>query len=147
MPWTASGGFTTPDVKPWFAYAPGLAQNNVASETNDAQSLLSYYRSWIAARKRSTALLKGDLEVLGAPAQSLAFLRTSGTERVLVVHNLGSTAVNAGPFDIAASKFDTVYADSGVADPTGGNGRWLVMLPPHSSGVWRARDVGVASAH
>src|SRR5207245_3297824 len=48
MPWSSSGGFTT--GTPWFPYATGLAVNNVASQTNDPGSLLSYYRNWIAAR-------------------------------------------------------------------------------------------------
>src|SRR5947207_3459253 len=92
MPWTASGGFTT--GTPWFAYAPGVATANVASEINDPQSLLSYYRKWIAARKSSTALLKGDITPLDSNAQVLMFTRTSSDERVLVVHNLGAATAS-----------------------------------------------------
>src|SRR5258706_1642481 len=71
MPWSASGGFTT--GTPWFGFAPGLATGNVASQTNDPQSLLSYYRNWIAARKRSGGLTRGDLTPLDAGAQILAY--------------------------------------------------------------------------
>ncbi len=137
MPWTPAGGFST--ATPWFAFAPGLAMNNVASQTGDASSLLSYYRNWIAARKRSHALLQGTIAPLDSSAQVLAFIRDSGDERVLVVHNLGNTAANAGPFDVQAAGFDTIYADSNVADPAGGAGAWRIAMPPHTSGVWRLR--------
>ncbi len=137
MPWNSSGGFTT--GTPWFVYAPGLATQNVASEAHDPQSLLSYYRNWIAARKQSRALLKGNITPLDAGVQILAFIRDSGDERVLAVHNVSNSTLTAGPLPVNANRFEVVYADGGVSDPTGGSGAWRVTLPPHSSGVWRAR--------
>jgi alpha-amylase len=137
MSWNSSGGFTT--GTPWFQYAPGLAVNNVASQTNDPGSLLSYYRNWIAARKRSAGLLKGDITPLETGAQVLAFIRDSGDERVLVVHSLSDSFVNVGPLTVSASGFETVYVDTGVSDPAGGAGAWRLTLPPHSSGAWRVR--------
>jgi alpha-amylase len=137
MPWNSSGGFTT--GTPWFSYAAGVAANNVASQTDDPRSLLSYYRNWIAARKHSAALMKGDITPLETGSQVLAFTRDSGDERVLVVHNLSDSSVSAGPLAVNGSEFETVYADPGVSDPSGGSGAWRVALPPRSSGVWRAR--------
>jgi alpha-amylase len=137
MPWNASGGFTS--GTPWLPYAPGLAANNVASQTNDPGSLLAYYRNWIAARKRSAGLRKGDFTPLDTGAQILAFIRNSGDERVLVVHNLSDSSVNAGPLAVSAGGFETVYADTGVSAPTGASGAWRVTLPPRSSGTWRIR--------
>jgi glycosidase len=130
MPWTPTGGFTT--GTPWFAYAPGVATANVASEISDPQSLLSYYRNWIAARKRSVALLKGDITPLETSSQILAFTRDSADEHVLVVHNLGDASasltlpVNGLP--------EAILEDSGVSI-TGSN----ISLPARSSGVWRIR--------
>jgi glycosidase len=100
MPWSSSGGFTT--ATPWFPYAPGLATNNVAAQTNDPASLLSYYRDWIAARKRAAGLMKGDITPLESGAQILAFIRDSGDDRVLVVHNVSNSLVIAGPLDLSA---------------------------------------------
>jgi glycosidase len=136
MPWNSSGGFTT--GTPWFPYAPGLAVNNVSSESGDPQSLLSYYRNWIAARKRSRGLTKGDITPLDASPPILAFMRDSGAERVLVAHNLSDSPASA-TVNINAAGFETIFADSGVSDPTGGSGAWRVSLPPRSSGAWRAR--------
>ena len=136
MPWSAAGGFTT--ATPWFGYAPGLTVNNVASQTNDSRSLLSYYRDWIAARKSSPALLKGEITPLATGVQVLAFLRESPAERVLVVHNLGNGTVNAS-IPVTAAALDTVRIDAGVSGPSGASGTWQITLPAHSSGVWRIR--------
>ncbi len=130
MPWNASGGFTT--GTPWFAYAPGVATNNVASEIGDPASLLSYYRNWIAARKHSPALLKGDLTPLETSSQILAFTRGSGDERVLVIHNVGDASASL-PLPVTGLP-EAIREDPGVSI-TGTN----VSLPPRSSGVWRIR--------
>ena len=136
MPWSASGGFTT--GTPWFGYAAGIATANVEAETNDPRSLLSYYRNWIAARKRSPGLLKGEITPLDTGAQLLAFIRDSGDERVLVVHNVSGSSADA-PIAVSASTFETIYADPSVPDPAGVPGAWHVTMPPHSSGAWRVR--------
>jgi alpha-amylase len=137
MPWSSSGGFTT--GTPWFGYAAGLSANNVASETDDSQSLLSYYRNWIAARKRSPALLHGDITPLETGTQIFAYVRDSGDERVLVVHNLSNAIVNDVPVAVTTSGFETIYADAAVSDPSGGAGAWRVTMPAHSSAAWRLR--------
>src|SRR5581483_5917104 len=136
MPWSATGGFST--GTPWFAYAPGLSTANVAAETNDPRSLLSYYRDWIAARKSSVALRKGDITPLDSSAQILAFTRQAPNERVLVVHNVGSTPATA-VLNLSAPAFETLHSDPGVSAPSGSSGRWNVAMPPHSSGAWVVR--------
>lgn len=135
MPWTPAGGFTT--GTPWFPYSSGTTTANVAAEDNDPQSLLSYYRNWIAARKRSAALLRGGIAPLDAGAQLLAFIREAGDERVLVVHNLGASAATAGPLAVSAGALETIYADGAVGAPTGISGAWTIPMPAHSSGAWR----------
>jgi len=127
MPWSASGGFTT--GAPWFGYAPGLTSQNVASEATDPNSLLAYYRSWIAARHASRALLKGDITPIDAPPQVLAFTRDSGDQRVIVVHNIGNT-----PASFAADTGEALRLDAGVTVSGG-----TINLPAHTSGVWRLR--------
>ena len=137
MPWNASGGFTT--GAPWFGYAPGLATDNVARETDDPSSLLSYYRNWITTRKQSPALRSGDLTVVDSGFQILAFIRHSGDERVLVLHNVSASTIDSGPLAVNADGFDRVHADPGVSDPSGTTGAWHFTMPPHTSAVWRLK--------
>jgi len=137
MPWSASGGFST--VTPWHPYSPGLAANNVESQTSDPGSLLAYYRNWIAARKGSAGLLKGDITPLDTGAQILAFIRTSGDERVLVAHNVSDATITAATLPLTAERFETIHADTGVTAPNVTSGGWRLTLPPRSSGAWRVR--------
>lgn len=137
MAWTAAGGFST--STPWQAFAPGLAQSNVAAQTSDPRSLLSFYRNWIDARKRSEGLRKGDITMIDTDARLLAFVRQSEGERVLAVHNLGASEVTAVPLAVQARAFETVLAGDGVPPPAGAAGAWSVTLPAHSSAVWRLR--------
>src|SRR5947207_5202896 len=93
----------------------------VAAETSDPQSLLAYYRTWIAVRHQSQALLKGDLHPLDTPPNVLAYVRSFGNERVAVVHNLSASSVNV-PLKGSVS---LVHGDPGVTN---------AALPPHTSG-------------
>ncbi|HYG61957.1 MAG TPA: alpha-amylase family glycosyl hydrolase [Thermoanaerobaculia bacterium] len=141
MPWDASpgGGFTT--GKPWYDFAPGRETNNVAAQAGDPDSLLTHYRHLIRARHNSDALRTGELE-LRTPATTnsplLAFLRKSGKETVLVVHNLGSEPVQAGPYEVSGRP-DPLFASAGVGRPAQAAGGWTFQLPGRTSGVWVLR--------
>ncbi len=142
MPWDASsgGGFTT--GIPWFPFSAGRATANVATQVDDPASLLARYRALIGVRNASPALGGGSLEVIASSqggAAILAFVRTSPTERVLVVHNLGDSTTGAGPFTITAAGFDRLFGDAGVTNPSGASGAWYVQLWPRSTGIWRIR--------
>ncbi len=142
MPWDATpgGGFTT--GTPWFPFAPGRDAANVALETRDSDSLLSRYRDLIRVRHSSIALAKGGIEVLtpaSGSAPTLAFLRTDGSERVLVAHNVTDLFVTGGPYAVTASGVERLFGDAGVGDPSGPPGAWRVTLPPRATGIWRLR--------
>ena len=145
MPWNAAagGGFTT--GTPWFDFAPGQETANVEAESADPGSLLSWYRRLILVRHGSAALRKGSLTMLdpmSSPesSQVLAFVRTAGKERVLVVHNLGSSEVEAGPYGLAAKSVEPLLVTAGRAGaPTRTPQGWTMRLPAGGSGVWRLR--------
>lgn len=142
MPWDASpaGGFTT--GKPWFGFAPGQETANVAAQTADPDSLLSHYRNLIRARKSSPALQKGELKLLTSGVKSdpvLAFLREDQKERVLVVHNLGASEVQAGPYAMKGRTFEPVFRTGEIGQPAQGEGGWTVKLPAGASAVWRVK--------
>lgn len=145
MPWNGSadsavGGFTT--GTPWFAFAPGKEEDNVAAQTDDPASLLSWYRRLIRARKGSEALRTGSLALLtpsnkGTPI--LVYVRESAGERVLVAHNLSGGEAEAGPFDLSGSTAEAVLASDGLGAPTRGADGWRVRLPAGTSGAWRLK--------
>jgi alpha-amylase len=142
MPWdgTPGGGFTT--AAPWIAFSTGHETVNVAAETGDPGSLLSYYRTLLRSRATSTALRGGAIELLAAPDADpglLAYLRVAADERVLVVHNLSARTVTAGPYSVRGTLIETVCACGNPPVPQGGAGAWAVEMPPLSSGVWRFR--------
>ncbi len=144
MPWdsTPGAGFTTAP-KPWFEFAPGRETANLAAETGDPSSLLSHYRRLIRLRHSSPALMKGTLTVLSPTRSSapvLAFLREAREakdERVLVLHNLGATEIQAGPYDLKAGSTERLFGPDGEA-VKGADG-WIFHLPAGASGVWRLR--------
>lgn len=139
MPWdgSAGGGFTT--GKPWFDVAPGKETDNVAAQSNDPASLLSWYRRLIHARKGSEALRTGSLTLLTPANKSapvMAFVRESTGQRVLVAHNLSTAEVEAGPFDLPGSTAEAIVSSAGTGAPVRGEGGWRVRLPAGASGVW-----------
>ncbi len=143
MPWdgTAGGGFTT--GSPWYGFSPGhSAGANVAAQTNVPGSLLSRYRELIRARKASEALSRGGLKLFTATSgvsSTLAFVRTLGEERVLVVHNLTDGNVPAGPFPVEGSTVEALFADPNVAPLMATAGGWQTSLPARATGIWRLR--------
>jgi alpha-amylase len=142
MPWSADtgGGFTT--GSPWFSFAPGREQANVAAQVGASSSQLSRYRALIRARHASEALARGGLTLLTSTQGSsptLAFVRMLGEERVLVVHNLTDASVKAGPFAVPGESAEVLFADPSVDSPVGSDGGWSVTLPARATGIWRLR--------
>ena len=143
MPWNdrSGGGFTT--GSPWHPFSPGRNSANVADQTDKPGSLLSHYRKLIAARKNSSALRSNELQLLTTTTGSspvLAYIRTSRTEKVVVVHNMSDSFAAAGPLAVQASRLDALYTDGSPANPSGSTGRWTFAMPPYSTGIWRIQE-------
>lgn len=140
MPWDArkGGGFTT--GVPWEAFAPDREKANVAAQTADPGSLLSRYRALIRVRKLSAALRRGAIEVLtptSGVAPTLAFLRTEGAERVLVIHNLSDSDAAGGPYPVESASPTVLFADPPAAALERASGSVRASLPPYGTGIWR----------
>ncbi len=81
MQWsaTANAGFTT--GLPWEALGANWAQNNVAVEAADPQSLLSWYRRLIDVRAGAPALRRGTCAALASSSPPVcAFVRRDSTQ-------------------------------------------------------------------
>lgn len=152
MQWTAdetTAGFTSAP-RPWEPLQEGVATRNVATQTDDPDSLLSHYRALIHLRNRYAALRTGDMSPVESSARQVyAFLRHDQTETLLVLVNLDDEAVDAytlsmegGPLSADASAAlllgtgevasPAVTAEGGFADYTP-----IAPLPPHSSFIIR----------
>ena len=93
MQWSAehAAGFTTGTA--WGSVNRNYTEVNVAAQTDDPDSLLSYYRTLIHLRNNHAALRVGEFTLLNTTHDSvLAFLRHSREETLLVMINLGEEA-------------------------------------------------------
>jgi alpha-glucosidase len=91
MQWTAGGGFS--DGEPWLPLTDPR-DRNVADQAADDASVLGLYRRLVALRRTSAALRHGEQRgLLDLPDDLIGWRRESGGERVVVVANLGTAAM------------------------------------------------------
>jgi glycosidase len=96
MPWTDEGGFTT--GTPWKINRRAEPKDNVARQQADPDSLWHHYRRLIALRKDSQAIGRGGyrpLDVEAGDGDVIAWERTHGEERVIVLANFSTGAAEA----------------------------------------------------
>lgn len=92
MQWDSSdnAGFSPPGVTPWLPVNDDRRTCNVSSQRGDDRSLLELYRKLFHLRSEHPALSSGRLDLVpGAPAGTVAWLRSTDEERILVAVNMG----------------------------------------------------------
>ncbi len=89
MQWDAAprAGFTT--GSPWLPIAANYGQTNVARAGDDPTSILTLYRRLIRLRRAEEALAVGAYEAVPTSGDLLAYVRSHGQRRLLIVLNLG----------------------------------------------------------
>ena len=92
MPWSSEphGGFT--GGRPWLPLNADADVQNVSTQANDPQSMLSLYRALIRLRRNNDVLLNGDLRLVAATEHVLAYERVLGRQRVIVALNMTGQA-------------------------------------------------------
>lgn len=135
MQWTAgpNAGFSPPGVTTWLPVNPNHVTRNVADESSDPASLLSWYRTLLSCRRSHPALAHGRLDLLAsAPTDVLGYVRSADGERIVVVANLGraETPVPIGGSGrlLAASDPSVALAGPSVTLPC--DSAALVLLDP-----------------
>ncbi len=115
IPWEAGAGHGWP-AEPWLPWPPDAAARAVTVQRDDPGSMLHLYRRLLAARRASPALQAGDSQPREAPAGVLAWERTAGPDRRLVLVNFTGEPV------AVADSGRVVVASDGLADgePFGG---------------------------
>src|SRR5690606_17167591 len=87
MQWDASPNARFSTVEPWLPVTDDYRTRNVAVQSQDPNSMLSFYRRLFWLRRKSAALNSGDYRSLDAHSDCFVYLRTYGTERKLVALN------------------------------------------------------------
>lgn len=101
-----NAGFTTGE--PWLRVSPDYLRVNVASESQDANSVLNFYRQLIWLRKATPALQRGSYEpVIERPVGQMAYLRQTEDQAVLVCLNFLSrpATVESDPAQLPAREW------------------------------------------
>jgi alpha-glucosidase len=96
MQWTdgPNAGFSAPSTPQlWLPLADDYRQVNVQSELADSTSFLNLYRSLLAYRKQTPALLWGSYRPLdGVPEDCFVYVRQDKKQRILVALNYSPVA-------------------------------------------------------
>lgn len=84
-----NAGFSPAGVTTWLPVNPNYAEGvNVADQMNDPGSMLTFYKTLLAVRKSTPALIEGEYVSLEDEAEThLVFLRRSSAQTCLVVLN------------------------------------------------------------
>ena len=147
MAWSAdpNGGFTTANF-PWIGVNLDYETKNVAAQTDDPASLLSFYRDLIRLRNQHAALRVGETFVPETGNLAVAaVLRVTEDEAVLAVVNLGKEPVSDYGLALTESPLRGGYQPASLlgpgpfaplpADASGAfaNYQPLPTLPPYST--------------
>ncbi len=126
MAWDATphAAFTT--GAPWLPLHDDWRERNVARQRSAAGSPLSLHRSLLALRRAHPALAVGDIAIVDASGDVLAYERRSGTDRLLVALNLGDAPAELALPAWAHHARPLLSTLEGDAEPAGAR---LVLRP------------------
>ncbi len=97
LPWTpASGHGWAGGAEAWLPWPPDAAARSAGSQRADEGSILWFYKRLLAARRGSPALRSGAFTWLPSDPEVLAYERTSGSDRRVVLVNQGPAAAQVG---------------------------------------------------
>ncbi|PTQ07829.1 glucohydrolase [Sphingomonas oleivorans] len=116
MQWDASvnAGFNR-GAKPWLPVGDDYRTRNVAAQTSDPSSVLSWYRQLIALRRTHPAFLGDFISVDRTNPSVLAFLRSSPEATVLVLLNLSDKPATVGLAAVEAVRITKPLAVNGAS--------------------------------
>jgi alpha-amylase len=104
MQWTAgaNAGFTT--GVPWYAVNSNYPTNNVTVMQADSASLWHWYRRLIQLRNEQPVLRRGDyVQISTGSSVVYAYARRTAEQIVVVVHNVGTSAVTSPTLTLSSS--------------------------------------------
>ncbi|HXO99082.1 MAG TPA: alpha-amylase family glycosyl hydrolase [Luteibacter sp.] len=78
---------------PWLRMGDDVATRNVATQSDDPDSLLSLYKSLLRLRRQSEALSRGDFRLLAVDDSVMVYERRTASECYVVALNFGDQSV------------------------------------------------------
>jgi len=105
MQWNAAPNAGFSDAAPWLPVPPSYKTHNVASESQDPNSVLNLYRKVLALRHTNQALLEGSYVALNENDPNvMSYLRSYKGKAVLVALNMSATPQKIA-FDLSRKEF------------------------------------------
>lgn len=132
MQWNDSPNAGFSRATPWLPVPASYKTHNVASELENPDSVLQFYRHLLALRRHEPALLDGDYVALNQDNPNvLSYLRRYKNEAVLVVLNMSATAQQVS-FNLSEQGFSSTKATTLLTTSTQTPGSQLnqIMLEP-----------------
>jgi len=110
MQWNTSANAGFSAAKPWLPVPASYKTHNVASELEDPNSVLQFYRHLLALRRHEPALLNGDYVALNQDDPNvLSYVRRYKNEAVVVALNMSAT-VQQISFNLSGEGFSAAQA-------------------------------------
>ena len=127
LPWQADkkhAGFT--EGQPWLPVANEHLSMAIDQQTQDKNSVLAAYQTFLQWRKTQAELVIGDIEFIPAPDELLMFTRSlpGSDSQLLVVFNLSAREVTT-----KLTKTLLAELDCGIFSPAKLNGNQITLAP------------------
>jgi len=135
MQWDASinGGFSTGE--PWLGMNPNYSKINVASQENDENSILSFYKKMIRLRKSDDLYTYGTYHLLLEEHPTVfVYTRTLGEKTAVIICNLGTKVEKIDLGSLTISSQQLKLANYKVAAH---NATYEITLKPFETRVYQ----------
>jgi oligo-1,6-glucosidase len=117
MQWDDSENAGFSKSKPWLAVNGNYKSINYASQKNDPDSILNFYKTLITLRKRSECLIYGEFQPLYADNRLMIYQRKHGNETYIIALNFSSRTVSLPRAASAFLKGAVIISTSGRHEP------------------------------
>jgi len=114
LPWTPDVGHGwAGGAQAWLPWPPDAPARSVNAQRDDEGSTLWFYKRLLAVRRASSALRSGAFAWLPSPPGVLAYERSHGSDRRVVLVNQGATPAEVG----LAGEWEVELASNGTSTP------------------------------
>jgi alpha-glucosidase len=129
MQWSAATNAGFSEKSPWLPVPPSYQTHNVASESQDPNSVFNLYKKVLALRHTNEALLDGSYSALNEnDPHVMSYLRSYKGKAVLIVLNMSATPQKA-TFDLSKQGLGKPTLKSLISSAASVNGNQVSLEP------------------